>query len=103
MRSALSVAAIAACASVAVARPQDGHVRCAALPSDSVVEKASKMAIDEANGLFNNFHMADETIEIDTYFHVVASNDAESTNTTVSSILIATDRDRANKYNRTKC
>ncbi|KAK2758679.1 hypothetical protein FQN54_003369 [Arachnomyces sp. PD_36] len=82
MRSAISVAAIAACASVAVARPQEGHVRCAASPSDSFVQKASKMALDEADDLFNNFHMADETIEIDTYFHVVASDEAESSNTT---------------------
>jgi hypothetical protein len=81
MRSALSVAAIAACASVATARPQNGHVRCAASPSDSFIEKSAKMAVDEAKGVFDN--LAEESIEIETYFHVVAASESESSTTTV--------------------
>lgn len=75
MRSALSIAAIAACASMAAARPQEGHIRCAALPSDSFMEKSSKMAMDESKGLFTSTE--DQSIEIQTYFHVVASGESE--------------------------
>jgi hypothetical protein len=76
MRSTLSLVSAAACLSVAAAHPQTRGARCGALPSESFMEKSAKMAIEESQGLMNNLDQ--DSIEVDTYFHVVAASENEA-------------------------
>lgn len=89
MRSAFSIAAVAACASVAAALPrqEQPRTRCGASPSESFIQKSANIAIDEAKGLFNTFQ--NQSLEIETYFHVVAGGEFEEDGNVTVRILNA--------------
>lgn len=69
MRVSISFLAFAL-ASLAAAAPRDGGRTCASKPSAEFLAKSAEFALKEANG---ELVAPQATIEVETYFHVVAS------------------------------
>lgn len=74
MRPAFSLLSLAAWSSVATFGLAESFTRCGTEPSESFLQLVAGVVDEEAKGAISKVQ---ESIEIDTYFHVVAANDTE--------------------------
>jgi hypothetical protein len=75
MKAFTSLLALAAMSAPALAAPKTGRFGCASEPSAEILAAAKEMAVKEQSGDFMSIQAA---IEVDVYFHVVASSTSEA-------------------------